>query len=160
MDFSGTPHLVYNCDETGFGNKGFSRKRVLCHKKQKTVYTQQVTTREHTTVHCCTNAAGEAIPPFIIFAKCLPSTAYSLEGPTDALYGVSDTGYMDSHLFLKWLEHFVKYAPQERPLLLFMRLMLGRGWSTSVGQTRSRWRACQRTPPMCSSHWMCACMAL
>ncbi|XP_041958521.1 uncharacterized protein LOC121717883 [Alosa sapidissima] len=27
---------------------------------------------------------------------------------------------MDSELFLKWLEHFVKYARQERPLLLFM----------------------------------------
>ncbi|XP_041921544.1 uncharacterized protein LOC121685206 [Alosa sapidissima] len=116
----GTPELIYNCDETGFGDKGSSRKRVLCGKGQKTVYAQQVTTREHVTVHCCVNAAGEAIPPFVIFAKCLPSTAYGLEGPTNALYGVSGTGYMDSELFLKWLEHFVKYARQERPLLLFM----------------------------------------
>ncbi|KAL2097892.1 hypothetical protein ACEWY4_007099 [Coilia grayii] len=71
-------------------------------------------------VDCCASAAGEVIPPFVIFEKCLPSTAYSLEGPPNALYGVSDTGYMDSDLFLKWLEHFVRYARQERPLLLFM----------------------------------------
>ncbi|KAL2097017.1 hypothetical protein ACEWY4_006224 [Coilia grayii] len=36
---------------------------------------------------------------------------HSLQGPPNALYGVSDTGYMNSDLFLKWLE---------RPLLLFM----------------------------------------
>ncbi|KAL2102377.1 hypothetical protein ACEWY4_001545 [Coilia grayii] len=118
--FRGTPELIYNCDETGFGDKGSSRKRVLCSKGQRTVYAQQVTTREHVTVHCCASAAGEVIPPFVIFEKCLPSTAYSLEGPRNALYGVSDTGYMDSDLFLKWLEHFVRYARQERPLLLFM----------------------------------------
>ncbi|KAL2089186.1 hypothetical protein ACEWY4_016085 [Coilia grayii] len=117
--FRGTPELIYNCDETGFGDKGSSRKRVLCSKGQRTVYAQQVTTREHVTVHCCASAAGEVIPPFVIFEKCLPSTAYSLEGPRNALYGVSDTGYMDSDLF-KWLEHFVRYARQERPLLLFM----------------------------------------
>ncbi|KAL2082586.1 hypothetical protein ACEWY4_022404 [Coilia grayii] len=118
--FRGTPELIYNCDETGFGDKGSPRKRVLCGKGQRTVYAQQVTTRDHITVHCCACAAGEVIPPFVIFEKCLPSTAYSLEGPPNALYGVSDTGYMDSDLFLKWLQHFVRYARQERPLLLFM----------------------------------------
>ncbi|KAL2087969.1 hypothetical protein ACEWY4_016797 [Coilia grayii] len=112
--FRGTPELIYNCDETGFGDKGSSRKRVLCNKGQRTVNAQ------HVTVHCCASAAGEVIPPFVIFEKCLPSTAYSLEGPPNALYGVSDTGYMDSDLFLKWLEHFVRYARQERPLLIFM----------------------------------------
>ncbi|KAG5281619.1 hypothetical protein AALO_G00046870 [Alosa alosa] len=118
--FSGTPELIYNCDETGFGDKGHSRQRILCHKGQRCVYAQQVTTREHITVHCCANAAGESIPPFVIFRGSFPSTAYGLEGPQNALYGVSEKGYMDSDLFLKWLGHFVKYARQERPLLLFM----------------------------------------
>ncbi|KAG5278043.1 hypothetical protein AALO_G00094560 [Alosa alosa] len=119
-EFSGTLELIYNCDETGFGDKGHSRQRILCHKGQRCVYAQQVTTREHITVHCCANAAGESIPPFVIFRGSFPSTAYGLEGPQNALYGVSEKGYMDSDLFLKWLGHFVKYARQERPLLLFM----------------------------------------
>ncbi|XP_076135340.1 uncharacterized protein LOC143117477 [Alosa pseudoharengus] len=118
--FGGTPAQIYNCDETGFGDKGHSRQRVLCRKGQRHVYAQQVTTRDHVTVHCCANAAGESIPPFIIFQGCLPSTAYSLEGPSNALYGVSERGYMDSDLFVKWLGHFIKHARQERPLLLFM----------------------------------------
>ncbi|KAL2087951.1 hypothetical protein ACEWY4_016779 [Coilia grayii] len=90
--FRGTPELIYNCDETGFGDKGSSRKRVLCDKGQRTLYAQQ----------------------------CLPSTAYCLEGPPNALYGVLDTGYMDCDLFLEWLEHFVRLAQQERSFLLFM----------------------------------------
>ncbi|KAG5281599.1 hypothetical protein AALO_G00074160 [Alosa alosa] len=106
-ELSGTPELIYNCDETGFGDKGHSKQRILCHKGQRCVYAQQVTTREHITVHCCANAAGESIPPFVIFRGSFPSTAYGLEGPQNALYGVSEKGYMDSDLFLKWLGHFV-----------------------------------------------------
>uniref|UniRef100_A0A4W5MFY0 HTH CENPB-type domain-containing protein n=1 Tax=Hucho hucho TaxID=62062 RepID=A0A4W5MFY0_9TELE len=110
------PHLIFNCDETGFADKLKSREKVLC---QKGIYQQQQhTTREHVTVHCCVSAAGESIPPFIIFHKCLPSTAYALEGPPKALYGVSPKGYMDAELFLKWLVFFVKHAPKERPLVL------------------------------------------
>ncbi|KAG5283992.1 hypothetical protein AALO_G00021760 [Alosa alosa] len=30
--FGGTPAQIYNCDETGFGDKGHSRQRVLCRK--------------------------------------------------------------------------------------------------------------------------------
>ncbi|KAK9976532.1 hypothetical protein ABG768_021737 [Culter alburnus] len=114
------PHLVYNCNETGFGDKPRSREKVLCQTGRKHVYQQQQTTREHITVHCCVNAAGDSIPPFIIYPGCLPSSAYRLDGPPNALYGIQDKGYMDSELFLKWLRHFIKYAPEERPLILIM----------------------------------------
>ncbi|KAG5262976.1 hypothetical protein AALO_G00281080 [Alosa alosa] len=113
------PHLIFNCDETGFGQT-HSREKVLCRKGQKHVYSQQSTSRDPITVHCCVSASGESIPPFIIFAKCLPNDVYGLEGPKDALYGVSEKGYMDSDLFVKWLEHFVKHAPTERPLVMFL----------------------------------------
>lgn len=105
------PHLIYNCDETGFGDKPRSREKVLCQTGRKHVYQQQQTTREHITVHCCVNAAGDSIPPFIIYPGCLPSGAYRLDGPPNALYGIQEKGYMDSELFLKWLRHFIKYAP-------------------------------------------------
>ncbi|ROL41877.1 Myb-like protein V [Anabarilius grahami] len=74
------PHLIYNCDETGFGDKPRLREKVLCQTGRKHVYQQQQMTREH----------------------------------------ITDKGYMDSELFLKWLRHFVKYAPEERPLILIM----------------------------------------
>lgn len=113
------PHLIFNCDETEFSDKLKSREKVLCQKDRKHIYQeQQHTTREHITVHCCVSAAGESIPAFIIFQKCLPCTACALEGPPKALYGVSPKGYMDAELFLKWLLFFVKHAPKERPLVL------------------------------------------
>ncbi len=114
------PHLIYNCDETGFGDKPRSREKVLCQTGRKHVYQQQQTTRKHITVHCCVNAAGDSIPPFIIFPDCLPRNAYRLDGPPNALYGIQEKGYMDSELFLKWLRHFIRYAPEERPLILIM----------------------------------------
>ncbi len=114
------PHLIYNCDETGFGDKSRSREKVLCQTGRKHIYQQQQMTRKHITVHCCVNAAGDSIPPFIIYPDCLPSNAYRLDGPPNALYGIQDKGYMDSELFLKWLRHFIRYAPEERPLILIM----------------------------------------
>lgn len=40
--------------------------------------------------------------------------------PPNALYGVQEKGYIDTELFLKWLLHFVKHAPEEKPLILIM----------------------------------------
>jgi len=58
------PHLVFNCDETGFGDKQKSRKeKVYAQRGQKHVYLQTVVTREHISVHCCASAAGVSIPP-------------------------------------------------------------------------------------------------
>ncbi len=75
------PHLLYNCDETGFGDKPRSREKVLCQTGRKHVYQQQQTTREHITVHCCVNAAGGKHSTLIIYPGCLPSNAYRLDGP-------------------------------------------------------------------------------
>ncbi|KAL1276272.1 hypothetical protein QQF64_035895 [Cirrhinus molitorella] len=61
------PHPIYNCDETGFGDEPRSREKVLCQTGRKHVYQQQQTTKEHITVHCCVNASGDTIPPFIMW---------------------------------------------------------------------------------------------
>ncbi|CAM4512565.1 unnamed protein product [Leuciscus chuanchicus] len=94
------PHLVFNCDETGFGDKQTSRKeKVYAQRGQKHVIRQTVVTREHISVHCCASAAGVSIPPMIIYAQCLPSNSYALDGPPNALYAISEKGYMDGPLF-------------------------------------------------------------
>lgn len=43
------PHQIWNCDETGFGDKPQSKEKVLCQKGKRHVYRQQTTTREHIT---------------------------------------------------------------------------------------------------------------
>ena len=113
-------HLIWNCDETGFGDKPKSREKVMCPKGKRHIYRQQTTTREHITVHMAVSAAGAHVPPFIIYPRCLPNISYALDGPKDSLYGYSEKGYMTSELFRKWLDHFIKLTPQERPLVLIM----------------------------------------
>ena len=87
----------------------------------KHVYSQQAGTRDHITIHCCINAAGQCLPPMIIFEKGYPSGAYTRGGPPNTLYAKSPNGYMDSELFLLWLKKiFLKYACADRPLLLIL----------------------------------------
>ena len=58
---------------------------------------------------------------FIIFPKCFPGGRYKFEGPNDALYGKSDSGWIDGELFLTWLKKiFIKYIVSQRPVVLFI----------------------------------------
>ena len=46
---------------------------------------------------------------------------HTLEGPDDVLCGKSESGYVDSELFTKWIEKiFLKFAVPERPIILFI----------------------------------------
>ena len=57
----------------------------------------------------------------IIFPKVFPGGAYTFEGPDGAVYAKSDSGWVDSSLFLSWMKKsFLKFAVPERPLILFV----------------------------------------
>lgn len=111
------PQQIFNCNETSFQ---LGRKRVSLPKPPSLGYKPAPGSRDHISVLACFNAAGEDIPPFIIYSKAYPGgVCYKTQGPTNALYGWSDSGYITSDLFRKWfLKHFLMYAPKERPLLL------------------------------------------
>lgn len=87
----------------------------MCPKGKRHVYRQQTTTREHITVHMAVSAAGTHVPPVLIYPRCLPGVSYALGGPKN-----SEKSYMTTELFRRWLDHFVKHTPQERPLVLIM----------------------------------------
>ena len=70
---------------------------------------------------CGASAAGIPLLPIIIFPKGFPGGAYTFEGPDDAVYAKSDSGWVDSNLFLSWMKKsFLKFAVPERPLILFV----------------------------------------
>ena len=70
---------------------------------------------------CAASAAGFPLPPMIIYPKAYPGGAYTFAGPDDALNGKSESGYVDSELFIKWMEKiFLKFAVPERPIILFI----------------------------------------
>ena len=60
------PECIYNCDESGMFLDP-KKEKVIVPVGTKHVYSQQADTRDHITTHCCINAAGQCLPPLIIF---------------------------------------------------------------------------------------------
>ncbi|XP_051902951.1 uncharacterized protein LOC127588313 [Hippocampus zosterae] len=113
----GKSHYIWNCNEMGFQ---LARKKVVLPKATSLGCKSTPGSKDYVSVLACLNAAGKDIPPFIVYSKAYPGgVCYKTQGPSDALYGWSDSGCVTSELFKKWfLGHFLVYAPKERPLLL------------------------------------------
>lgn len=112
------PQRIYNCDEAAlYLNK--STQKVVVPIRQKHAHSLAVATSEHISVHCCVNAAGSAIPPMVIFSGSLPGGPYHKNGPINALYSASESGFMNKHMYFEWFEKcFLKHCVPERPVLL------------------------------------------
>lgn len=111
------PQQILNCNETSFQ---LGRKKASLAKTASLGYRPAPGLRDHISVLACFSAAGEDIPPFIVYSKAYPGgVCYKTQGPPDALYGWSDSGCINTDLFKKWfLKHLLPRAPKERPLLL------------------------------------------
>ena len=115
-----SPRQLFICDET-YLPLTIACEKVISRKNAKHVYAQARGTSEHITLLCCASAAGIALPPMIIFSKCYPGRSYRFDGPDDALYAKSDSGCIDSELFLSWMKKvFLKHCRSQRPVLLFI----------------------------------------
>ena len=97
--------FVWNCDETGFSGdqgsqlvlcrRGSKRPLKLCGNNEKINYT----------VNTCCNANGQYTPLFIVYkaSKKLMST-WTTDGPKDAVYTISPSGWMEKEQFIQWLK--------------------------------------------------------
>ena len=114
------PGQIYNVDESGMPLE-HRPPRVLAKKGQRKVRYRTSGNKSQVTVIGCVSAAGQTIPPFVIYdAKSLNMewTRGEVAGTT---YGLSDRGWVDMELFKGWLSnHFLKYAIASRPLLLLL----------------------------------------
>ena len=117
-DLINSPGQIYNVDETGVP-LDHKPPNVVARRGQKKVRYRVSGNKKQITVVGCINAAGQAIPPFVIFdAKCLNHDWTDGEVP-GTTYGLSSNGWIDSELFHGWLtNHFLKHAVGSRPLLL------------------------------------------
>ena len=57
---------------------------------------------------------GNEVSPFLIFEQSFPSGPYARTGHDDALYATSPNGYMDTELFMKWIDKL--FIPKTRHL--------------------------------------------
>ncbi|XP_037298032.1 uncharacterized protein LOC119190364 [Manduca sexta] len=117
------PHRIFNMDETAFLNpKG---NKVLAAKGEKSVY-QQVNSdeKECFTVLLGGNAAGEVLPPMVIFKYLRMPRELSLSVPVTWGIGRSDSGWMTMETFFEYICNiFDKWLNDngiQKPVILFM----------------------------------------
>ena len=114
------PAQIYNVDESGMP-LDHRPPRVVVKKGQRKVCYRTSGNKSQVTVVGCVNAAGSALPPFVIFdAKSLNMEWTDGEVP-GTTYGLSSRGWIDMELFKGWFtNNFLPHAVSARPLLLLL----------------------------------------
>jgi hypothetical protein len=99
---------VYNFDEAGFMMGKITTQLVVTGSERRgRPKAIQPGNREWVTVIAAINAAGWAIPPFLIFAGQYHLSAwYEEDIPRDWAIAVSDNGWTNNELGVEWLKHF------------------------------------------------------
>ena len=115
-----SPGQIYNVDETGM-SLDQKPPKVVVKKGQKKVRYRTSGNKSQITVIGCVSAAGQALPPFIIFeGKYLNTDWFKGEVPGSD-YATSPKGWVDTEVFHGWFKkHFLKHAVSVRPLLLLL----------------------------------------
>lgn len=114
------PGMIFNCDETGLPLNPPSLRVVQKVGAKNPSYITG-SDKSQITVLACTNAAGYAVPPFVIFDRLTWNPKLAEGEVAGSYYGLSKNGWINSELFDAWfLNHFLKYVPQTRPLLLLL----------------------------------------
>jgi len=114
-DFHHKPFHIFNCDESGFQcdqgkckiicRKGTKHPRLLANSNDKTMYT---------VLFCC-NAGGEYLPVNIIYKSKNLLHTWCSNGPKDAQYNNTQSGWMETDQFYEWFKSlFLPYASQSK----------------------------------------------
>nr|XP_018906716.1 PREDICTED: uncharacterized protein LOC109036800 [Bemisia tabaci] len=115
---------VYNMDETGVHTTSNNPPKVLSVKGRKQVGVIASAERgQLTTIIGCVNAAGVYIPPCFIFGRRKNVTeTLKIGAPEGSEFWCSDSGWINSDLFLKWMKFFIlkSHASPESPVLLVL----------------------------------------
>ena len=114
------PCQIFNMDETGMPLDP-SPLKVVTWKGHKNPAQVSSGSKAQVTVVGCVSAGGQCLPPMVIWdRKRLPPELAVGEVP-GTIYGLSAKGWIDQELFDLWFtQHFLRYAPLARPLLLLM----------------------------------------
>ncbi|KAJ2938699.1 hypothetical protein O0L34_g12026 [Tuta absoluta] len=117
------PHRVYNMDETGMSTVPKKTPKVVSRKGKKVVGKIVSAERGMTiTAVMCMSATGHFVPPALIFPR-KKEKAELLDGaPPASILMVSESGFINTTLFLNWLHHFKDFVhpTPEDPVLLIL----------------------------------------
>ncbi|CAK1594188.1 unnamed protein product [Parnassius mnemosyne] len=101
------PENIFNYDESNLCDDP-GKKTILCRRGTKYPETIVNATKVNFTVMFCGNAAGETIPPFIVYKSDHLWSTWTENGPEGARYNRTKSGWMDSATFEDWfLNHLM-----------------------------------------------------
>lgn len=95
----------------GLTPQGLKSKRVIAERGQKVIGTKRANSRENVTVVATINAAGEVMPPLIIFKgqRFQEEWIANGAGVPGAMYAVTDSSMMQGPVFLNFIKRFHQY---------------------------------------------------
>ena len=94
-------------DESGFP-LSHKAPKILAMKNQKHPAALLSGNKSQIAVLCCCNAVSYSIPPLVIFDRKVLKPELSIGEVPGALYGLNDSGWIDTELFKSWfLQHFL-----------------------------------------------------
>ena len=106
-----TARRIYNMDESGISVVQKSCQKVIGLKGKHQIGSISSADRGvNTTVVCCNNAAGQYVPPLVIFKRKRMPTELSNGAPPGSVVTCNDSGWMDAEVSTKWLQHFVDFV--------------------------------------------------
>ena len=119
-----SPSRIYNVDESGISAVPNYIPKVISQKGRKQVG-GLVSAERGETVTCvfCCNAAGNFIPPLLIFPRKKINLELREGCPPDTLAVFHPSGWMQTEIFCPtWFNHFCKFAKpsQDDPVLLLL----------------------------------------
>lgn len=114
------PNQIWNCDETGFSYVVKSG-RIVTRIGKRYVYNQVIADKAEThTVLPCINAAGEFGPTLLIFKGVRTIEGLKVRALPHVTVAMSQSGWINSELFLIWFQKFIQGISSARPVILIM----------------------------------------
>ena len=116
------PGRIYNMDESGLSTVPNKLRKVIGEKGRNV---SKITSAERgitVTVICCMSAGGHFVPPTFIFPRKRHHDALLNGAPLGSIQMCSDSGYINTNLFLDWLHHFQNTVKStvEDPVILVL----------------------------------------
>lgn len=113
------PERIFNLDEIGLGTDSRANK-VFVPKKNRIAYLKSPDAgKSMYSVLICTSATGNFLPPFTVYKSLHLYESWTKGGPRGALYGCTESGWMQDTVFETWMGLFIKEVEHlEKPILL------------------------------------------
>lgn len=100
---------IFNVDESGLCIVQNKCQKVLGLKGKKQIGSVSSGERGvNTSFVACTSASGNFVSPMLIFKRMRMANELKVDAPPGSLVEISETGYITSELFLKWLRNFIE----------------------------------------------------